>query len=95
MRELDTPDDREGDEVVEEGHEAGGAKDEEGACRADSGGGNLGDSEVGCLGDGDGSDGFHGLDRHGDAEEEASEDIVDGSEDEGGAEVEVAGQSEG
>lgn len=35
---------------------------------------------MGGFRDSDGSDGFHGLDGHGDTEEEASGDVVEGSE---------------
>lgn len=47
------------------------------------------------FGDGDGSNGFHGLDGHGDAEEETGSDVVEGGEDESGAEVEVGDEGEG
>lgn len=50
---------------------------------------------MGGLGDGDGGDGLHGLDGHGDAEEDAGGDVVEGGEDEGGGEVEVGHQGEG
>lgn len=89
LGELDAADYGQGDEAVEEGHEARDAEEEEdGGCR-ETGCGDLGDGEVGGFGDGDGGDGFHGLDGHRDAEEEAGGEVVEGGEDEGGAEVEV------
>ncbi|PON89419.1 hypothetical protein TorRG33x02_147700, partial [Trema orientale] len=96
LGELDAADDGERDEAVEHGHEAGGAEEEEDGGGGEAGGGDLGEGEVGGrLGDGDGGDGLHGLDRHGDAEEEAGGDVVESGEDEGGAEVEVGDQAEG
>lgn len=94
LGELDAADNGEGDYAVEEGHEAGSAKEEEDGGGGDSGGHDLGYGEVGGLGDGDGGDGLHGLDRHGDGEKEASEDVVEGGEDEGGGEVEVVDEGE-
>ncbi|GMP36300.1 hypothetical protein CsSME_00008476 [Camellia sinensis var. sinensis] len=72
------------DEADEEGHEAGGAEEEEHGDGGDSSGGDLGDSEVRGFGDGDGGDGFLGLDRYGGAEEEADRDVIEGGEDESG-----------
>lgn len=89
LGELDAADDGEGDEAVEEGHEAGEAEEEEGGGGAEAGGGYLGGGEVGGFGDGDGGDGLHGLDGHGEAEEEAGGDVVEGCEDEGRREVQV------
>lgn len=45
--------------------------------------------------DGDGGDGFHGLDWHRDVEEETGGDVVEGGEDESCAEVEVGDEGEG
>lgn len=42
---------------------------------------------MGELRDGDSSDGLHGLDWHGETKEEASGNVVDGSEDESGGKV--------
>ncbi|GMP65506.1 hypothetical protein CsSME_00026259 [Camellia sinensis var. sinensis] len=65
--------------TIVEGHSGGG-----GGRGGDSGGVDLGDSEVRGFGDGDGGDGFHGLDGHGGAEKEAGGDVVEGGEDERG-----------
>ncbi|CAL5439514.1 unnamed protein product [Camellia sinensis] len=70
------------------GHEADGVEEDEHGSGGDSRGGNLGDNEVRGFGDGDGGDGFHGLDGHEGAKEEAGGDVVDGGEDESGGEVE-------
>lgn len=94
LGELDAADDRKGDEAVEDGHEAGGAEEKEEAGGGEAGGGDLGEGEGG-VGDGNGGDGFHGLDRHRGPEEEAGGDVVEGGEDEGGAEVEVRDEGEG
>ncbi|KAK6914947.1 hypothetical protein RJ641_020064 [Dillenia turbinata] len=95
LRQLNPTNDRQRNELIEERHEAGGAKDEEDAGGADAGGGDLGDCEVGRgLGGGDGCDGLHGLDRHGDVEEEASSDVVERCEDKGSGEVKVVDECE-
>ncbi|KAK0595364.1 hypothetical protein LWI29_005935 [Acer saccharum] len=67
LRELDTADDGERNEAVEEGQESGGAKEEDGGGSGEASGGDLRLGEVGRFGDGGGSDGFHGLDGHGEA----------------------------
>ena len=72
---LDAADDGEGDEAVEEGHEASGAKDEEGGGSGETRDNDLGEGEEG-FGDGNGSDGLHGLDRHWDAKEKVGGDVV-------------------
>lgn len=89
LGELDAADDGEREKAVKDGHESGDAEDEENGGGGDAGGDDLGDGEVGILGDSHGGDGLHGLDWHGDAEEEAGSDVVKGGEDESGAEVEV------
>ena len=77
LRELHPADDGEGDEAVAEGHEAGGAEEEEDGGSGDAGSHDLGDGEArGGLGNGHGGDGLHGLDGHRDAEEDSGEDIV-------------------
>ncbi|XP_020232185.1 major centromere autoantigen B-like [Cajanus cajan] len=91
LRELNAANDGEGEVVVEKRHEASDVEEEEDdddegeACGRD-----LGDGEGwgGGDGDGDGSDGIHGLDGHGEAEEEASGDVVERSEDDTGGEDE-------
>ena len=93
LGELDAADDGEGDEAVEEGHEASGAEDEEGGGSGETRGSDLGEREEG-VGDGDGSDGLHGLDRHWNAEEKAGGDVVESREDEGCGEVQVVDQCE-
>lgn len=97
LRELNAPNNRERKETVEERHEASRAKEEENDGSGETSGGDLGDSEVagGGFCDGDGGDGFHGLDWHGDVEEETSGDVVEGGEDESCAEVEVGDEGEG
>lgn len=89
MRELYASDYGKWDEAVEEGHEAGGAEEEEDGGGGDSGGGDLGKSKKWGFGDSDGGDGFHGLNRHGDAEKKAGGDVIYSGEDEGGSEIEV------
>ena len=93
LGELDAADDGEGDEAVEEGHEAGGTEDEEGGGSGETRGSDLGEGEEG-FGDGNDSDGLHGLDRHWDAEEKADGDVVESREDEGCGEVQVVDQCE-
>ena len=93
LGELDAADDGEGDEAVEEGHEASGAEDEEGGSSGETRGSDLGEREEG-VGDGDGSDGLHGLDRHWNAEEKAGGDVVESREDECCGEVQVVDQCE-
>lgn len=93
LRELDPTNNREGNKSVKEGHKAGSTKKKKDSSCGESGGGYLRDGEVSGLGDGDGGNRLHGLDGHGDAEEEASGDVVKGSEDESGAEVEVGDES--
>lgn len=95
MGELDAADNREGDEAVEEGHETGGAEEEEDGGGGDAGSHDLGHGEMGGFRDCDRGDGLHGLDGHGDGEEEAGEEVVEGGEDEGGGEVEVVDEGEG
>lgn len=96
MGKLDTTDDGEGDESVEDGHKAGDAEDEECGGGADAGSHDLGYGEVSLgFGDGNGGNRLHGLDRHRDTEEEAGEDVVDGSEDEGGAHIKMVDKGEG
>lgn len=46
------------------------------------------------FGDGDGGDGLHGLNRHGEAEEKTGGDVVEGGEDKSGGEVETGDESE-
>lgn len=94
LRELDTADDRQREVAVEEGHEAGGAEKEEDGGSGEAGGGDLRESEMSRLSDGDGGDGFHRLNGHRNAEEEAGGDVVESGEDQGGSEVEVRDQSE-
>ena len=50
---------------------------------------------MGGRGDGDGGDGFHGLNGHGDSEEDTGDGVVEGGEEEGGAEVEAVDEREG
>lgn len=97
LRELDATDNRKRKETVEERHEASGAEEEEDDGSGETGGGDLGDGEVAGrrLCDGYSGDGLHGLDGHRDVEEEAGGDVVEGGEDEGGAEVEVRDEGEG
>ncbi|KAL6972827.1 hypothetical protein U1Q18_027001 [Sarracenia purpurea var. burkii] len=95
LGELDPTNDGEGDEPVEEGHEAGGTEEEEDGGGGYSGGHDLGNGEVGGFRDGHGGDGLHGLNRHGDAEEKTGGDVVERREDEGGAEIEVRDEGEG
>ncbi|GFZ20710.1 sulfate transmembrane transporter [Actinidia rufa] len=52
LGELNASDDREGDDPVEDGHESGGAEEEEDGGDGDFGGGNLGGGEVGVFEDG-------------------------------------------
>ena len=85
---MDAADDGEGDEAVKEGHEVGGAEDEEGGGSGETRDSDLGEGEEGVR-DGDDSDGLHGLDRHWDAEEKAGGDVVESREDEGCGEVQV------
>ena len=93
LGELDATDDGEKDEAVEEGHEAGGAKDEEGGGSGETRDNDLGEGDEGVR-DGDNSDGLHGLDRHWDAEEKAGGDVVESREDEGCGEVQMVDQCE-
>ncbi|RVW51964.1 putative leucine-rich repeat receptor-like protein kinase [Vitis vinifera] len=93
LGELDAADDGEGDEAIEEGHEIGGAEDEEGGGSGETRDNDLGEGEEGVR-DGDDSDGLHGLDRHWDAEEKADGDVVESREDEGCGEVQVVDQCE-
>ncbi|XP_034674468.1 high mobility group nucleosome-binding domain-containing protein 5-like [Vitis riparia] len=93
LGEMDATDDGEGDEAVEEGHEAGDAKDEEGGGSGETRDIDLGEGEKG-VGDGDDNDGLHGLDRHWDAEEKAGGDVVETHEDKGCGEVQVFDQCE-
>uniref|UniRef100_A0A0E0MZY9 Uncharacterized protein n=1 Tax=Oryza rufipogon TaxID=4529 RepID=A0A0E0MZY9_ORYRU len=88
LRELDAAHDGEREEAVEGGHEAGDAEEEEDGGDGEAGGHDLRDGEV-RGGERDGGDGLHGLDRHGDAEEEPGGEVVERGEDERGAEVEV------
>lgn len=78
---LDAANHGKGNESVEKRHETGGTEEEEGGGCAHAGCGDLGLGEVGRLGDGDCGDGLHGLHGHGKAEEKASRDVVEGSED--------------
>ena len=73
---MDAADDGEGDEAVKEGHEVGGAEDEEGGGSGETRDSDLGEGEEGVR-DGDDSDGLHGLDRHWDAEEKVGGDVVE------------------
>lgn len=91
LGELDAADDGERHEPVDELHKAGDPEDEYERRGEDAGGHHLGDPEGG-VGEGDGGDGLHGLDGHGDAVEESRDGVVDAGEDEGGAEVEAAGE---
>lgn len=69
MRELDPADNREREETVKGRHQTGSPeKEEDGGSRGTSGG-DLGGGKVRGFGDGNGSYGFHGLDRHGNVEE--------------------------
>lgn len=95
LRKLDASYHRERDEVVEERHGSRGAEEEERCGSGCSGGGDLRRGEMGCLGDGDGGDGLHGLDGHRDVEEEACGDVVESSEDESGGEIEIGDESQG
>lgn len=91
LRELDTANDGERDEAVEQGHQSGGTKDEECGGSAETGGGDLREGEEG-VSDGNGGDGLHGLDRHRDTEEKPGGDVVESGENEGCGEVEVVDQ---
>lgn len=92
LRELNPTDDGEGEVAVENGHKAGDSKEEQHGGGADAGGGDLVHRQIGGLRDGGGGDGFHGLDGHRGAEEDAGGDVVEGGEDEGGGEVEIDDQ---
>lgn len=89
LRELNASNDGERDEAVEKGHKAGGSEEEKGGGGGDTSGSDLRNGEVRCLGNGNGSNGFHGLNRHRDSEESAGDDVVECSEDKGSTKVEM------
>lgn len=69
MRKLDPADNGEREDTVKGRHQTGSPEDEEDGGRGSAGSGDLRGGKVWGFGDGDGSYGFHGLDRHGDVEE--------------------------
>lgn len=81
LRELNTADDRQRKVSVKDGHKAGGTEEQENGSGGETCGGDLRDSEMSRFGNGDGGNGFHRLNWHRNAKEEAGDNVVKSGED--------------